>query len=55
MSHHPSETCDRYPHLPVERRYGYVECERCGHRWIFRSVLPDGTPTQDDIDWLHHK
>jgi hypothetical protein len=55
MPQHPSATHDGHRHVPVEHRPGYFECDRCGLRWIHRSVLPNGTtPTQDDIKWLHH-
>lgn len=55
MPHDPSEICDRHGHLPVEHRLGYIECERCKYRCIRRLVLPNGAPTQDDLDWLHHR
>lgn len=52
MPHHPNSTHDGDRHVPVEHRPGYFECERCGHRWIHRSVLPNGTtPAEDDIMW----
>lgn len=55
MPHRPSATHDGHRHVPVEHRPGYMECDICGHRWIFRWALPDGaTPTQEDIKWLHH-
>jgi hypothetical protein len=55
MPHHPNAIRDGHRHVPVEHRPGYFECERCGHRWIHRSVLSNGTtPTEDDIKWLHH-
>lgn len=54
MPQHPSATHDGHRHVPVEHRPGYFECNRCGLRWIHRSVLPNGTtPTHDDIKWLH--
>ena len=55
MPQRPNATHDGHRHVPVERRPGYFECERCGHRWIHRSVLSNSaTPTEDDIEWLHH-
>jgi hypothetical protein len=54
MPNRASATHDGHRHVPVEHRPGYFECDLCGRRWIHRLVLPDGTPTPEDIDWLHH-
>jgi hypothetical protein len=56
MLYDPAKRCADTEHHFNHIRPGYLECERCHLRLIQRAVLLDGVhPTNDDIEWLHHR